>query len=129
MENYKNIERIKEAYRTKLSESEHRGLIQRAELFVVAHLYKSKLTIGWMEKQCHIHSKVFPTNFAIATGFTPKAYILHHRIATAKLLLRQTEAPVMTIALSVGFSSLAAFDNAFKHSEGKRPSVWRGEGG
>jgi hypothetical protein len=50
MEYYRNIEQIEETYRKRRSETEYEGTVQRAVLFVAAHLYKSKLTVGWMEE-------------------------------------------------------------------------------
>jgi AraC-like DNA-binding protein len=81
-----------------------------------------------LQDECHIHSKSFSAKFAFFIGYGPKAYMLHLRIEAGKLLLQQTQASISTIAISLGFNSLSAFDNAFKHSEGKRPSVWRGGG-
>jgi AraC-like DNA-binding protein len=125
MESYRNIEQIEETYRNTLPAPEGRGEVQRAELFITEHLFDSTLVVGKMEEQCHIYGKSFASQFDIVTGFTPKAFILHHRIEAAKLLLLQTEASVTTIALSLGFSSLSSFDKAFEALVGQRPSEWR----
>jgi AraC-like DNA-binding protein len=99
MESYRNIEQIEETYREALPTPEGRGETQRAQLFITIHLFDSALVVGEMEEQCYIHSKSFAAQFSIATDFTPKVYILHHRIEAAKLVLLQTEASVKTIAL------------------------------
>jgi AraC-like DNA-binding protein len=40
-------------------------------------------------------------------------------------LLRDTAAPVASVALEVGYQSEAAFTRAFKRLVGKTPSLWR----
>ena len=40
-------------------------------------------------------------------------------------LLRESRAPVASIALDVGYDSEAAFSRAFKRATGKPPAAWR----
>jgi AraC-like DNA-binding protein len=52
----------------------------------------------------------------------------HYRIAEVKAALadrRQTEVPVLTMALDAGFSSLGPFNRAFKAETGTTPSEYR----
>lgn len=48
-----------------------------------------------------------------------------YRLEDAKRLLRQTDAPVKTIAAEVGFNSLASFNRVFKTEVGVTPSEYR----
>lgn len=50
-----------------------------------------------------------------------------HRVEDAKRLLRETQAPVKTIAGDVGFNSLATFNRVFKDITGLAPSQYRSE--
>jgi AraC-like DNA-binding protein len=47
------------------------------------------------------------------------------RIADAKRLLQQTDAPVAKIASEVGFNSLPSFNRVFKDMTGDSPSSFR----
>jgi AraC-like DNA-binding protein len=56
------------------------------------------------------------------------SFVNHYRIAEVKAALadlRQSEVPVLTIALDAGFSSLGAFNRAFKTETGMTPSEYR----
>ena len=48
-----------------------------------------------------------------------------YRLEDAKRLLRQTDAPVKTVAAEVGFNSLASFNRVFKTEIGITPSEYR----
>lgn len=126
MRDYRKIKQILESYRDNISKSNQDIVnITRVEEFIISNLFDASLTIGYIRDQCRIYNESFSTKFALTTGNTPKSYILYHRINAGKSLLIKTEASITTIAISVGFSSLAAFDNAFKDREGLRPSHWR----
>lgn len=51
-----------------------------------------------------------------------------HRVADAKRMLAQTDAPVKVISEEVGFNSLASFNRVFKDYSGVTPSQYRDEG-
>lgn len=56
------------------------------------------------------------------------SYLNSHRIAAAKAMLsdpQKARLPILTIAMDVGFGSLAPFNRAFKASEGQTPSEYR----
>ena len=56
------------------------------------------------------------------------SFVNHYRIAEVKAALadpRQSEVPVLTIALDAGFSSLGPFNRAFKAETGMTPSEYR----
>ncbi len=51
--------------------------------------------------------------------------INEYRVADAKLLLKQTEVAVKTVAEEVGFSSVASFNRVFREVTGETPSTYR----
>lgn len=55
-----------------------------------------------------------------------RAELAHTRIAEAKRLLRDTDAPITRIALDVGFASAQHLSTAFRQLVGMSPSDWRG---
>ena len=51
-------------------------------------------------------------------------YILGERIARAQVMLKEPEASVKAVALSLGFADPFTFSRAFKRVTGKAPRVW-----
>jgi AraC-like DNA-binding protein len=58
-------------------------------------------------------------------GQPPMQYLAQWRMQVASNLLRQSHAPVASIALDVGYDSEAAFARAFKRMVGMPPAAWR----
>jgi AraC-like DNA-binding protein len=67
----------------------------------------------------------FCERFARLLGVSPARYLARWRMELAATLLRQSDAPVATIAFEVGYESEAAFTRAFARLVGMPPSRWR----
>jgi AraC-like DNA-binding protein len=67
----------------------------------------------------------FAHAFKAAFGVAPYRYILHRRIARAKILLRSSNATIASIAANVGFSSQSRFTQIFSRGVGCTPSAYR----
>lgn len=65
--------------------------------------------------------------FADMVGQPPMQYLASWRMQVASALLRDTNAPVASVAQDVGYDSEAAFARAFKRMVGKPPAAWRRE--
>ena len=63
--------------------------------------------------------------FADMVGQAPMQYLANWRMQVGAALLRDTDAPVVSVAQEVGYQSEAAFARAFKRSVGKPPALWR----
>ena len=63
--------------------------------------------------------------FVRLIGQPPMQYLAQWRMQVASNLLRQSHAPVASIALDVGYESEAAFARAFKRAVGMPPATWR----
>lgn len=124
---YERIQEFLENYRQQLPEPdpEWPHEVRRAVKFIYEHLFDPKLSVTWLKEQCKFNGKSFSAEFCWYVGYYPKEYINHHRIETAKLLLKQTEVTITQIALSVGFASLSSFCKTFKEKEDGRPMLWR----
>lgn len=119
MNQYEKIDALNEAYRNSLSQPVFGKWhwVQLATRCIHNNLFKQKLTVGWMMKQCQITNHNLSGVFAFCHGKTPEQYILYHRIAAAKQLLQDetlADIRLTDIALGLGFHSLPAFDEAFK---------------
>lgn len=67
----------------------------------------------------------FARCFKAAFGAPPHRYLLTRRIERAKALLRDTEMPIVEIALDTGWNSLGTFGRVFKDVTGESPSELR----
>ncbi len=63
--------------------------------------------------------------FKAHTGQTVLRYILQQRLGQAMLLLRQTDRPVIEIALESGFNDLPHFNRTFRREVGSSPREYR----
>ncbi len=67
----------------------------------------------------------FSRLFKKATGLPPSHYFIRQRVARAQRLLQETEASIIEIGLSVGYSSPSHFAQIFRRETGLSPSDYR----
>jgi AraC-like DNA-binding protein len=67
----------------------------------------------------------FAKRFTALVGQPPLTYLTWWRMTTAARLLKDTDAPLSTIAARVGYSSEFAFAAAFKRARGTAPGRYR----
>lgn len=72
-----------------------------------------------------IGDKNTSARFSYYVGRTPQAYVTHHRMSLAGLLVGGTGASVSHIGFALGYRSGAAFINAFRRFHGRSPALWR----
>jgi AraC-like DNA-binding protein len=77
------------------------------------------------EKACMSRS-VFAARFTDLVGMPPLRYLHQCRMNRACRMLRETSGGIKKIANSIGYSSEAAFSNAFKRWFGTAPGQYRG---
>ena len=67
----------------------------------------------------------FARSFRQAFGVPPHRYLLTRRIEQATALLRDTDLPIIDIALQTGWNSLGTFGRTFRDVTGESPSGLR----
>jgi|SRR5690349_1831056 len=67
----------------------------------------------------------FARSFKRAFGIPPHRYLLTRRIERAKALLRDTDIPIIEIAIETGWNSLGTFGRIFRDITGESPSELR----
>ena len=82
-------------------------------------------TIDALANEVALSRSAFYERFLRLIGQPPMHYLTQCRMAAAATLLRQSRAPVVSIALDVGYESEAAFTRAFKRLVGEPPARWR----
>ncbi len=73
----------------------------------------------------HVSGAHFARCFKDAFGVPPHRYLLTRRIERARALLRDTELPILEIALRTGWNSLGTFGRTFRDITGESPSEIR----
>ena len=63
--------------------------------------------------------------FKESTGLSPHAWLRQHQLEQAMNMLRDTDELVVSIAVTLGYSSQSAFAAAFRKLTGEAPSDWR----
>lgn len=63
--------------------------------------------------------------FLERVGMPPMQYLANWRMQVGAKLLRESRAPVASLALETGYESEAAFSRAFKRLTGLPPAAWR----
>jgi AraC family transcriptional regulator len=63
--------------------------------------------------------------FKESTGLSPHAWLRQQRLDHAMNMLRDSDAPIASIAVELGYASQTAFTAAFKKLTGETPSDWR----
>ncbi|MFT3728593.1 MAG: helix-turn-helix transcriptional regulator [Terricaulis sp.] len=67
----------------------------------------------------------FARSFKEAFGAPPHRYLLTRRIERAKSLLRDTDTPIIDVALQTGWESLGSFGRTFRDITGESPTELR----
>jgi AraC family transcriptional regulator len=101
----------------------HRQIAQLTD-YILAHLHAS-LSLETLAQQVGLSAYHFAHLFRQATGETPHQFVIRTRIETAQRLLRETDWPLLQVALSVGFQSQSHFTQVFKERLGETPRQYR----
>jgi len=84
---------------------------------------------GWpverLARVSNVSKAHFARSFKEAFGVPPHRYLLTRRIERAKALLRDTELPILEIALRTGWNSLGTFGRTFRDITGGSPRELR----
>ncbi len=87
------------------------------------------LSLQAMAAEVEISPLYLARAFKAAVGQSPHQYVLSRRIERAKELLRNTDLPVVDVALSSGFSSQSHLSHWFIRQVGVSPAVYRRQAG
>ena len=105
-----------------VSGSKMRRLIE----FVEENLDRD-LSLETMAQEVGISPLYLPRAFKSAIGQSPHQYVLARRIERARELLRDTDLPIVDVALASGFSSQSHLSNWFVRIVGVSPAAYRKE--
>ncbi|MBD0694897.1 AraC family transcriptional regulator [Streptomyces sp. CBMA123] len=84
-------------------------------------------TVESLADRAGLSRAAFARRFTSMVGEPPMAYLTRWRMTTAAQLLRESEAPLTTVAARTGYGSEYAFAKAFKREFGLAPGGYRRE--
>lgn len=99
-------------------------LIQAAVNYINNN-YERDISLTDISKYVFLSTSYFTRAFKEEMGVSPINYLLNVRVERAKELLRETDAKISDIALSVGFSNQQRFNDIFKKYTQKTPLQYR----
>ncbi|MBC7723270.1 MAG: AraC family transcriptional regulator [Burkholderiaceae bacterium] len=85
----------------------------------------SRIRMSDAARLAHMSEPTFSKYFKRASGLTFSAMVKKLRIANACRLLAQTDDPIASVSLGVGYSNLANFNRQFHAEVGMTPSGYR----
>jgi len=92
--------------------------------YISMHI-EQPLSVEDLARRANLSTYYFSRLFKQNTGFSPHEYMLNHRVANAKYLLRTTDFPIKKIASCCGFGTVSAFCTNFKNRVGDSPLRYR----
>jgi transcriptional regulator GlxA family with amidase domain len=107
-----------------LSRSHGDPQMRDAEDFLQQH-FDRDIAIDELARRAGMGPRNFIRRFKAATGRLPGAYLQALRIAAAKELLEQSNAPIQTVCARAGYADLAFFRRLFKRHTGMTPAEYR----
>lgn len=108
-------------------EPEGREKVERVRSLVVAGLTE-RFSLDGLASRVGWGGATLSRQFRKHTGYTLFGFIATQRVARACHLLRETENPIVDIALDVGFSNLSFFNRVFLRECGMTPGTYRKKG-
>lgn len=81
--------------------------------------------VSRLAKVSRVSEAHFARSFKDAFGLPPHRYLLTRRIERATALLRDTDLPILDIALQTGWNSLGTFGRTFRDITGESPTAVR----
>ena len=102
------------------------SLAERVRSYLNAK-YTENLQVQQAADHFHVHPNHLSRVFREAYGITPKQYLLQCKTEKAKQLLRESDAPVSLISISLGFEDQHAFSKLFRKYTGYAPVKYRQE--
>jgi len=97
---------------------------RRAKEIIEANL-NGEVPLAQLARECGLSTSHFSRAFKDTVGMPPHQWLLHRRIETATLLLRDRQFSLPEVALACGFSDQSHFTRVFTRLSGTSPGAWR----
>ncbi len=98
--------------------------LQSALAYTLAHLSES-ITVSDVAQAVSVSERTLARRFAEEISMTWSHYVRRARLIRAMELLADADPSILDIAYAVGFTSISAFNHAFRDFTGETPSSYR----
>jgi len=98
--------------------------LQRVTEYIDAHIFEP-IYLHDLSTVAGLSRMHFSSQFRLATGATPSAYVVKMRIGRAQRLIQETDLPLLAISQMLGFKSQSHFSLVFRKVVGQTPARWR----
>ncbi|MCB0164855.1 MAG: helix-turn-helix domain-containing protein [Anaerolineae bacterium] len=95
--------------------------LDQAMAYTLSHL-ADKLTLADVAAAAHISERTLARRFSAETGMTWSQFVHRARMIRAMELLASPDTKIIEVVYAVGYASVSAFNNAFRHFTGDTPS-------
>lgn len=102
----------------------HEEKLKMALAYMQSH-YSESITVGKLAKLCGFSEVHFMNVFKAIIGATCIEYLIEYRLALAAIDLRETNHPIMQVAMDNGFQNISYFNRTFKKKYDMTPSAYR----
>lgn len=94
---------------------------------LIQRCYMQDITVEDIADYCGLNRSYLGKLFRDEIGKSTQEYLIEYRMEIACRYLRETTAPIGTIALSVGYQNQLHFSRAFRKTYGMSPRDWQKE--
>jgi AraC family transcriptional regulator len=98
--------------------------MRRVTEFIDGHL-ENDLSLAEIAQAADLSPYHFARSFKQTTGLTPIQFLMQRRIEYAKLMLTESELPIVEIGLSAGFKNQSHFTTLFRKLTSMTPKTYR----
>ncbi|NFH70727.1 response regulator [Clostridium botulinum] len=119
-----NLKINKDAYVEKSANEFKEAPIKAAVEYIQGNIGE-KVTLEQMASICNLSPCYFSKVFKKSIGVNFISYVNEAKINKAKELLKNTDIPILNVALDLGFDDCGYFIRVFKKSEGVTPKKYR----
>ncbi|GAA1643691.1 AraC family transcriptional regulator [Actinoplanes couchii] len=96
-----------------------------AALHLIHERPQDPWTVERLSRTAGLSRTAFTRRFTARVGTPPMAYVISSRLTRGARMLRETDAPLATIASRVGYATEFAFSGAFRREFGMAPGRFR----
>jgi AraC family transcriptional regulator len=102
----------------------HLTTVENAKEYMLQN-YQLDISLLELARHCHVSPFHFSRIFKKITSYSPHQFLTAIRLKNSELLIKETAAPIIDIALQSGFNSVEHFTTSFTQKFGFSPAAYR----
>lgn len=102
----------------------HLATVETAKEYILLH-YQQDISLLELARHCHVSPFHFSRIFKKITTYSPYQFLTAVRLKNSELLIKESAAPIIDIAIQSGFNSIEHFTSSFTRRFGVSPAAFR----